>query len=338
MKDYYKILKLHPFEKDQEVILKSYKERNFEILNSNLIKDQIKIRLLDINEAYLVLSNSDIKRVYDNSLTTNVWNENVKDLIYNCRAQAEQFVRSKEEELPQRAKSKRWKLISRWIGGGLLALLVIAFLVGFFIKVFPPTSATIPIPVEEIKVAPIPSSWIEYDNRDFKLSLPPFFEKQVLEINSLNQNKNISKGSTFFIANDNLDIRYREDVALLVHYDNFTSEEGVGVKYNEHLDFTEEEKVEVIRVFKESMFESSGNIGEITFGDFLWVKFDNTYALSIPCMWDLGEKRFEFKLYFLYNWKSVFMFCFIYPEDIPNDIKNEFMQIVTSFKWNNPID
>ena len=61
MKNYYEILKLLSYEDSQDVILAQYKNLTAQLRFQVLNKD-IKKQLIEINEAFLVLSDKELKR------------------------------------------------------------------------------------------------------------------------------------------------------------------------------------------------------------------------------------------------------------------------------------
>lgn len=70
MKNYYNILGLSSYEDSQDVVLSRYKEMTAHLRSQVLSKD-VKNQLIDVNEAFLVLSDKELKRKYDYSLSSN---------------------------------------------------------------------------------------------------------------------------------------------------------------------------------------------------------------------------------------------------------------------------
>ena len=70
MKNYYNILGLSSYEDSQDVILAKYKEITARLRSQVLSKD-LKNQLIEVNEAFLVLSDKELKKKYDYSLSSN---------------------------------------------------------------------------------------------------------------------------------------------------------------------------------------------------------------------------------------------------------------------------
>lgn len=96
MNQYYEILGLPILENDQNVILKAYREATLKIVQSS-VGQYIKVdKLISINEAYLVLSDLQLKKKYDCLLEIQFFR--IMDEIKAKKEQAKQFVLSIEKE------------------------------------------------------------------------------------------------------------------------------------------------------------------------------------------------------------------------------------------------
>ena len=100
MKNYYNILGLSSYEDSQDVILAKYKEITARLRSQVLSKD-VKNQLIEINEAYLVLSDGDIKKRYDYSLSSNSQDSTLLSSISSKHDRAVQFVSEKLDKAPK---------------------------------------------------------------------------------------------------------------------------------------------------------------------------------------------------------------------------------------------
>lgn len=110
MKNYYSILGLSSFEDSQDVILGKYKEVTTRLRTHVLDKDMSQ-QLIDVNEAFLVLSDKELKNKYDYALSSNSDNEELLSLIAKKREKAEDFINNKLSNAPKKRKKNKWPAI-----------------------------------------------------------------------------------------------------------------------------------------------------------------------------------------------------------------------------------
>lgn len=110
MKNYYNILGLSSYEDSQDVILCKYKELTTQLRTQVLNKD-LKGRLIEINEAYLVLSDAELKKEYDYNLSSDTSNENLTHKLLEKQKKAEFFISEKLDNAPKKRKKSKWPAI-----------------------------------------------------------------------------------------------------------------------------------------------------------------------------------------------------------------------------------
>lgn len=110
MKNYYSILGLSSYEDSQDVILAKYKEITAHLRSQVLSKD-VKNQLIEVNEAFLVLSDKELKRKYDYSFSSNSQDSTLLSDISLKHDRAVQFVSAKLDNAPKKRKKNKWPAI-----------------------------------------------------------------------------------------------------------------------------------------------------------------------------------------------------------------------------------
>ena len=110
MKNYYNILGLSSYEDSQDVILAKYKEITARLRSQVLSKD-LKNQLIEVNEAFLVLSDTELKKKYDYSLSSNSQDNTLLSSISLKHDRAIQFVSDKLDNAPKKRKKNKWPAI-----------------------------------------------------------------------------------------------------------------------------------------------------------------------------------------------------------------------------------
>ena len=110
MKNYYDILGLSSYEDSQDVILGKYREVTTQFRAHVLDKDMSQ-QLIDVNEAFLVLSDKELKKKYDYVLSSNSENEELLSLLTAKKQKAEQFIKDKLSNAPKKRKKSKWPAV-----------------------------------------------------------------------------------------------------------------------------------------------------------------------------------------------------------------------------------
>lgn len=110
MKNYYEILGLSSFEDSQDVILRKYKEITAKF-RSQILKKDMSGQLITVNEAFLVLSDEELKKKYDYALNCNLDNDELMVQLDEKRQKAEQFINEKLTNVPKKKKKNIWPAI-----------------------------------------------------------------------------------------------------------------------------------------------------------------------------------------------------------------------------------
>ena len=68
-------------------------------------------QLIAVNEAFLVLSDEELKKKYDYALSSNLVNEELLKLLAAKRQKAEQFINDKLSNAPKKRKKSKWPAV-----------------------------------------------------------------------------------------------------------------------------------------------------------------------------------------------------------------------------------
>lgn len=112
LKNYYGILNLDFFESNQNTIKNSYRKLTEKFHPNNYTGEDLKDRLIEINEAFLVLSDSLTKKIYDSALSAdaNCDFATLNNQINEKRNKAEAFILSYFSGT-QKKKASFWKIV-----------------------------------------------------------------------------------------------------------------------------------------------------------------------------------------------------------------------------------
>ncbi len=110
MKNYYNILGLSSYEDSQDIILAKYKEATSRLCAQSFSKD-VRDQLIEINEAFLVLSDSKLKKKYDYALSTDSHGETLLNNIAVKSEKAVNFISSKLDNAQKKRMKNKWPAI-----------------------------------------------------------------------------------------------------------------------------------------------------------------------------------------------------------------------------------
>lgn len=173
LKNYYSILRLDFFESNQDTIKKAYQKATEEHHPKTYIGDDIKEQLTDINEAFLMLSNTERKSLYDKALSASglVDTDKLDEFISDSNSKAKKFV---DSYFSGTQKKKRKGCTA---GAIVCAIFLFAALGGIIRNCARAVYENTPASVTEIQQFEAPSSWTQYTiDNSFSLSIPPSLE------------------------------------------------------------------------------------------------------------------------------------------------------------------
>lgn len=321
--NYYQILGLHSFENKQDLILEAYRIKTERTLKLNSEKEEIYKKLLLINEAYLVLKDSELKIIYDYDLSRNVITDNLKERIIEKQNKAKDFINEKENLIPKNNKHKKRNKIWKITGWSFLIIIILTPII--FGILYTEITSRPDTPVK-FKISEIPSTWETYNFKNFSISMPPDFilsESQGI-VEGTNVNENPDDAFIFESYNNQND--FLASVCIVyektVYGDiKFTPQDSPHLNPYDLIDIKNE--------FKKSL--GLGYIVEID--NYRWIRFNETNALELPCKIKSIDFENNINLYILFNGERNVIIGTQIGDINKSIIQIELLKIVSSFKW-----
>lgn len=181
MVNYYQYLRLRTFETNPRQIQRAYDEAVRYFLDNQSITDEQRRReLVDVSEAYLVLSDPDLRHRYDEALREGITDDtDLNDAMSERHAQAEEHVASLLADIRKAERPGKRKHL--WLALALIA--ITAFLImAFFMLCDRPEKApgaNGEAVVETVQPISPESPWSFYsDNRSFSFWAPQTLEQR----------------------------------------------------------------------------------------------------------------------------------------------------------------
>lgn len=336
IKNYYSILGIADGEPDPEAIRSAYKTLCNDLHPNHHIGDDCRSRNTDINEAFLVLSDENLKQEYDafrQSLVTEdegaaqaIPSDTLSAAIAEKRAKAEEFVTNffaeYDNRLKKSKKNKKWGVI---IAG---ALLLIPFIIGV-ISACPRSAKHVDI----LGSFDAPKDWISCNFSDiFTISVPSYME---FSKNTLNDMKPLSEFK-------DLDIQPEEIILLRTTNTSISDEHAVisahyavdntddYLRHNETEEINSFSRHEMDDIIKQTMAPQSV-IGTLTYR---WIDINGTKALEVS--FNVFEGSFiDCKMYMFNNYHELAYIIFYMPPS-SSSYSADFENVIRTFKWTNP--
>lgn len=330
MKNYYNILGLSSYEDSQDVILSKYRELTTHLRSQVLSKD-VKNQLIEVNEAFLVLSDKELKRKYDYSLSSNSQDTTLLSGITLKHERAVQFVSEKLDNAPKKRKKSKWP----------------AILCGFFLlSALGTVSRTCTqayrqeksSQAEIVEVFTAPSDWSEFNiDGTIKISVPNSMELRndyddytqwvsnnlgiLSSADAVFQQKNLSKMS---------DDSYQTHARVLIQHYSF-SPADVEHHY-ESPGLTEED----YHNLREMVDEEIKPYFYVETPTWRWIDINGTKAIEGIYRRNGENGPVKCKFYLLSNYDEMVKMIISYRESDSIFWESDLENVIKTFKWNRP--
>lgn len=330
MKNYYNILGLSSYEDSQDVILSKYRELTAHLRSQVLSKD-VKNQLIEVNEAFLVLSDKELKRKYDYSLSSNSQDTTLLSGITLKHERAVQFVSEKLDNAPKKRKKSKWP----------------AILCGFFLlSALGTVSRTCTqayrqeksSQAEIVEVFTAPSDWSEFNiDGAIKISVPNSMELRndyddytqwvsnnlgiLSSADAVFQQKNLSKMS---------DDSYQTYARVLIQHYSF-SPADVEHHY-ESPGLTEEDYHNLCEMVDEEIKPYF----YVETPTWRWIDINGTKAIEGIYRRNGENGPVKCKFYLLSNYDEMVKMIISYRESDSSFWESDLENVIKTFKWNRP--
>lgn len=333
MRTYYDILGLPSFEGSQDVILSAYRAISAHLLAEKdfFYKEGSEARLIIVNEAFLVLSDKDLKEQYDYCLRSNTVSEEIKKAISAKRQRAEEFAHNKFSNIPKKRKKRIWPAI--------LCGLFIFSAFGTLVK----TCAQAAVlsseeDSEKVGIYQPNESWSEYEIANaFTISVPPTMElrheydqyTQLLQHNNLA----VSNAEAVFQQAD-LSTLSKEAYGtycriMIAHYDLSPND----VEHHYETSYINQENRKDLKEIIDVEVEPWTYV---QFPTYQWIDIDGTKAIEAKYKRNGAEGPVVCRLYLLSNYDELVKMIVAYRESDSDKWAVDMNNIIRTFHWNNP--
>lgn len=324
MKNYYSDLGLDTFEDNQEKIKDTYKTRTEELVEKYPSLKKPQEAFIKINEAFLVLSDVQIKKQYDYVLSTDIEDIDLLNQLTDKHNKAEQFVNDKINAFPKIKKKRKWLYYLGWGFGIFFVLLFISIIITSITK-SQNEDRSIPISSQNI-----PNDWKNYSFDNFSVSMPPYLLYNGEADNTALNFHEYNGGSYAFVEviSDNKDNEEYGLISMIIYQNGISSSDQIS--YNQSPPITYNDK----RLIKESLNSTFGEFGGTTSCDIIrWVKMNGINALEIPFTYSSLGSTMHGVAYSICNKDELVMIMTMSFDESASVVKNLSEKILSSFKW-----
>lgn len=327
MKNYYSILGLSSYEDSQDVILAKYKEITAHLRSQVLSKD-VKNQLIEVNEAFLVLSDKELKRKYDYSFSSNSQDSTLLSDISLKHDRAVQFVSAKLDNVPQKRKKNKWPAIIC----GFFLLSAIGTITRTCSQAYIQEKSS---HAEIVEVFTMPSDWSEYKIAGaMTISVPNTMElrkdyddytkwmsNNIGVLNSADavfQQKNLSEMS---------DDAYQTYARVLVQHYSFSPADVE--HYYESPGLTSED----YRNLREMVDEEIKPYTYVDTPTWRWIDINGTKAIEGSYRRNGENGSVKCKIYLLSNYSEMVKIIITFREKDSQQWESDLNHVIQTFKW-----
>lgn len=328
MKNYYAILELPSFEENQEVILSAYR-RCTKLRESQYEQSEVKEELILINESYLVLSDTSLKKRYDYALNTSQTDAELEGMLLQKHAKAKEFIGVALAHVPKQKKSL-------WISV-LCSLFLLSGIGTIANKCAPKDTVTLES-FENVGRYYPDSDWTEYEIAGaFTLSVP-----NTMELRSENDSYTKHLNSLGFPAGiydaifqqKNLSLRFSAayDTYCRILVQHFHCTPGEVGRYNQTSPITQEDK----NFLKEVI---DGEVSPYQYEElpiFRWIDIGETKVIDATYKRSGDKGLVRCRLYILQNYNEMVKMVVAYRECDAGLWEDDLENVIRTFKWNSP--
>lgn len=328
MKNYYDILSLSSFEDRQDAILTAYKNGTKHLQQQITEGKDVKLNLVSLNEAYLVLSDNNLKKEYDYCLSTNQESPSLNTAIDLLQAKAANFIDNKVSQMPQRRKKNKWPAILC----GIFLFSAFGTIVRTCSQAIIESSAT-----SESLGSYIPSNdWNIFEiANSFSIAIP-----NTMELRSEFDEYTILLKEKFHSVNNASAVFQQAQLSQLstTAYDtycrvivtHFLFSPGDVEHYNQTSYITSEDK----QYLREVIDSELGLYNYVLAPTFQWVDISGTKAIEAKYKRTGDKGPVICRLYLLPNYDEMVKIIISYRESDASIWKTDLDNVIRTFKWN----
>lgn len=335
IKNYYNILGIADGEQNPESIKYAYQSLSAELHPKKYTAYDCQSRTADINEAFLVLTDENLKREYDAYRQSTATEEELASpseelltAIAHKKSQAEAFtahffaeyVEFQEKRKKNRKKNKHivWIIVA--------CLFLVPFLIGVISAC--PRSAR---HVDELGAYETPQDWVNCRFGDiFSISVPPDMEFSIdesIEFMPINQFNGTEIQSEDMVLYRTVSTTTDGEHAVICAYYVVDNTDDY-LRYNETEEVNSYSREELDKSVEQIM-SPLNIVGEPSYR---WIDINGAKALEATCFL-FNDGYYNGKLYMFNNYHELAFLVTYFPTELSR-YSTEFENIVRTFKWN----
>lgn len=344
LKNYYSILGLDFFESKQSAIKSAYQDVTQKYRPGQYSGEDIRERLIEVNEAFLVLSDSKTKKLYDSALSAepDVDYDILTGLIKAKRYRAEAFISSYFNGTQKKKKSV-WKII----GIILLCFLILGTIGRILSAILISTqtdshNSSTPAynyysPSKTLGKYNAPSDWNNYKiNNAFSISVPPTLElRQDYDIYS-----QFIRDHFFTISNADAvfqqrDLKSMTKDALSNYCRIMASQYYLGADEVEHHYESPQLGSEDYNALRNIADSELGPWSYIKTPTYQWIDINETKAVDISYTREGAEGEVICHIYLFFNYDEMAKIITAYRKSDQSQWETDVNNVIRTFKWVN---
>ena len=336
MNNYYDVLGLTAFENSQEAIKQAYKEGTRRMSENVASNGNMAAKLILFNEAYLVLSDVELKQRYDDCLRFNSPSTYLDQAIEAKRQKAKSFVESRLGPTAKRKNGSTKPIVIVLIVLGLMLLCSLLF---SLVKseqgssYDEQTSAS----AQELGSYVPDGDWNRYElDNAFTISIPGTMElKEKYEdyATPCGSLTTIGNNEAMFVRGQRFkSIHNGRDTYCCVSLFHSSLSAGDVNSHDQMEDLTLEDKKVIRSLIDHELIPYS----YIELPTYRWVDIAGTKAIEARYRRTGEDGPVMCRFYFLQNFDEIAKVVVTYREKDANLWKVDLEKVITTFKWNNP--
>lgn len=328
MKNYYNILGLSSYEDSQDVILTKYKEITARLRLQVLSKD-VKNQLIEVNEAFLVLSDNELKKKYDYSFSSNSQDYTLLSGISSKHDRAVQFVSEKLDNAPKKRKKNKWPAIIC----GLFLLSAVGTVSRTCTQAYRQEKSS---QAEIVEAMNTPSNWSEYKIAEaMTISVPNTMElrKDYDEYTQwMSNNIGVLNSSDAVFQQKNLsemsDEAYQTYARVLIQHYSFSPADAE--HHYESPGLTSED----YRNLREMVDEEIKPYTYVDTPTWRWIDINGTKAIEGSYRHNGENGPVKCTIYLLSNYSEMAKIIITFREKDSSQWDSDLNHVIQTFKWN----
>lgn len=334
MTNYYDTLGLPDYESSQEAIKQAYKRGTQRLSEAATGNSDVAAQLIRLNEAFLVLSDVDLKQHYDDCLRYNLPSTYLEQAIEARRKRAKAFIESKLSTPPPLRKKRPMSTPVK-----VIIVVAVAMLCARLINIVHSAvnSAQRASAVELGSYVP-DGDWNRYElDNAFSIYIPgtmelkaiyePFVTPMGSNFTAIDNDEAVFlRGQRFMSANNG------HDTYCCVTIFHATGTPGDAESHNQAPDITPDDK-EALRPFIDHEVPPYSLIEQPSYR---WVDIAGTKAIEASYSRTSDDGPVICRLYLLQNYDEIAKVVVAYREKDADLWKADLDKVISTFEWNNP--